>query len=73
MRQTDSPGDEQHLVFECPALRLREVYNRLFGDHATTRIQFMWQHDTHALAQFIKECVDAHGDPGPQSQASDQP
>ena len=33
--------------------------------------------DTRAVAQFIKECMDAcvctHGDPGPQSHASNQP
>ena len=34
---------------------------------------FMWQHDTHALAHFIDECTDAHSYSGPQSQALDQP
>ncbi len=33
----------------------------------------MWQHDTRAIAQFIKECTDARGGPSPQRQALDQP
>jgi len=36
------------------------------------RVHFMWQHDTRAVAQLIKECMNAHGDAGPHSQASDQ-
>ncbi len=35
--------------------------------------QFMWQLDTRAIAQFIKECMHAHGDPTTQSQASNYP
>ncbi len=38
--QTGNLGDEQHLVFECPALQgFRDRYNGLFGDHAATMIQ----------------------------------
>jgi len=62
----------QHLVFECPALQgLRDRYNGLFRDHAATMVQFMWQHDTRAVAQIINECMDAHDDPGLQGQASE--
>ena len=68
---------EQHLMFECPALQgLRDRYSGLIGDHAATMLQLMWQHDPHALVQFIEELffvLDAHGNPGPQSLAPDQP
>ena len=37
--------------------------------HAATMIQFTWLHDTRAVAQFIKDYIDAHGDPGPEGQA----
>jgi len=33
----------------------------------------MWQQDIRAIVLFIKECMDAHSDPGPLSQAFDQP
>ena len=53
-------GDEQHPVFECPALQgIKVRCNGLFGYHATTTLQFIWQHDTRAVAQFIRECVKA--------------
>ena len=40
------PGDEYHLVFECRGLqRIRDRYPGLFGHHAETMIQFMWQAD----------------------------
>ena len=72
--QTGNLGDEQHLVFQCSALQgIRDRYNGLFGDHAATMVHPMWQHGTRAVAKFIEECMDAHDDPGPQSQASDQP
>ena len=76
LRQTGNLGGEQHLVFECPALqRDRDRYNGRSADHAAAMrmVLFMWQHDTRAVAQFIKECMDTHGDPGPQSHVSDQP
>ena len=71
--QTGNLGDEQHAVFECPALQgIKDRYNNLFGHHAATMVQFRWQHDTRAVAQFTKECADAHCDPALQSQASNQ-
>ncbi len=39
-------------------LALQEVrgrYNGLFGDHVAAMVPFMWQHDTHAVAQLIKD------------------
>ena len=45
--------------------------NGLFGTHATTMIQFTWQYDSRVVEQTIKECMDVHGDLGPQSQVSD--
>ena len=40
----------------------------LFENQAATMVQFMCQHDTHAIAQFRKEYMDTHHDPGLQSQ-----
>ncbi len=46
--QTGNPGDEQYrvqlAVFKCPALQgVADKSNGLFGDHATTMVQFMWR------------------------------
>jgi len=39
--QIGNLGDEQHLVFECPALQgIRYRYNGLFGDHAAATGSF---------------------------------
>jgi len=63
-------GDEQHLVSKYPALQgVRDRYIGLFGDHAATVVQLMWPDYTRAVVQFIKECMDAHDDPGPQNLA----
>ena len=68
--QTGNLVNEQHLVLEGPALQgIRDRYNGVFGDHAATLVQFMWQHDTCVVAQFIEGCMDAHSDPGPQNDA----
>ena len=57
--------DEQHLVFECSALQgVSDKYSGLFGDHPATTDLFEWQYDTHAVAQFMKECMNAHGESG---------
>jgi len=72
--RTGNLGDEQRLVFECPGLQvIGDIYNGLFEDHTVSMAQLMWQNDSRAVAQLIRECMYAHGDPGPQSQASDQP
>ena len=69
--QTGNLGNEQHLVFKCPALQgVRDGDDGLFGDRSPTMVRFMWQHDTSAVAIFIEARMDAHGHPG---QASDQP
>ncbi len=64
--QPVEPGDEQHLVFKCPALRgVRDTVwhiqslNGLSGDHAAILDHFMWQHEKCAIAQSIRECMDA--------------
>jgi len=68
------PSQVGHCNIIIPALQgVRDRYNGSFGDHAATMTHFMWQHDIRAVAQLIKEYVEAHGNPGPQSQASDQP
>ena len=48
-------GDEQHVVFECPGLQaIRDRHLGLFGEHAATMIQFIWQDDIRGVAVFIK-------------------
>jgi len=49
----------------------RDRYDDMFGNHAHAMVQSMWQHDIHAVAQYIKECMDVHGDLAPLSLASD--
>ena len=72
-----NPGDEQHAVFECPGLQdIRDKHQGLFGEHAATMLQFMWQDDIRGVAIYIQECLDrCYGDnPDPEGgQASDQP
>ena len=72
-----NPGDEQHVVFECPGLQdIRDKHQGLFGEHAATMLQFMWQDDIRGVAIFIQECLDrCYGaNPDPEGgQASDQP
>ncbi len=36
----------------------------IFEDQAATWVHFMWQHDSHAIARFIKEYMNRHDDPG---------
>ena len=67
----------QVAVFECPGLQdIRDKHQGLFGEHAATMLQFMWQDDIHGVAIFIQECLDrCYGaNPDPEGgQASDQP
>ena len=66
--QTGKQVDEQHLVLECPALQgFKNRHNALCGDSPAAMVQFIWQCDTRAVAYFIKECKDAHGNPARQS------
>ncbi len=52
------PGDEYHLVFECRGLQhIRDRYPGLFGHHAGTMIQYMWQADLHGFAKFVTDCL----------------
>ena len=76
------PGDEYHLVFECRGLQhIRDRYPGLFGHHAETMIQFMWQADLHGpklgnpgVAKFVTDCLGAYYDTDPdRGRASDQP
>ena len=69
------PGDEYHLVFECRGLqRIRDRYPGLFGHHAETMIQFMWQADLHGVAKFVTDCLGVYYDTDPdRGRASDQP
>ena len=71
----ENPGDEQHVVFECPGLQdIRDRYQGLFGEHAATMLQFMWQDDIRGVAMFIKECLGVYYGTDPDGgQASDQP
>jgi hypothetical protein len=62
-------------TFECPALQaVLHRHAALFGAHARTMVQFIWQDDLYAIARFIRDCLDVyHSADLPQSQASDQP
>ncbi len=51
----------------------RKQIRRLFWDHAATMFECAWRHNICAVAQLIKECIDAQGIPGPHRQASYQP
>ena len=58
MCQSGNLGDEQHLVllvvFECPALqRIKDKSSGLFGVHAATMVQSMWQHETRAVHERV--------------------
>jgi hypothetical protein len=54
-----APGDERHLVFQCPALQpIRCTYPGLFGADIVTIQQFMWQLDIVRFAQFVMDCFD---------------
>ena len=69
------PGDEYHLVFECRGLQhVRDKYPGLFGQHAGTMIQFMWQADLCGVAKYVMDCLVVYYDTDPEGgQASDQP
>ncbi len=71
----ENPGDEQHVVFECPGLQdIRDRYQGLFGEHAATMLQFVWQDDIRGVAMVIKECLGVYCGTDPDGgQASDQP
>ena len=50
--------DELHLVFECAHLAfLRDKYSHLFGCHAPTMKQFIWQTDLVSVMKFISEAL----------------
>ena len=63
------------LVFECRGLQhIRDRYPGLFGHHAETMIQFMWQADLHGVAKFVTDCLGVYYDTDPdRGRASDQP
>ena len=69
------PGDEYHLVFESQGLQhIRDRYPALFGDHARTMVQFMWQADLHGVAKNVTDCLGVSYDTDPnRGRASDQP
>ena len=56
------PIRDSHLsTLVCPGLQdIRDRYQGLFGEHAATMLQFMWQDDIRGVAMFIKECLGVH-------------
>ena len=52
--------DENHLVFECPALQdLRNKRAHLFeGAQADAMVLFIWQDDMIGVVRIIDECVE---------------
>ncbi len=69
------PVDKRHLVFECQGLEsTRRNYPGLFGQRASTMIQFMRQADLHGVAKFVTKCLGVYHSTDPDGgQASDQP
>ena len=70
------PIRDSHLsTLVCPGLQdIRDRYQGLFGEHAATMLQFMWQDDIRGVAMFIKECLGVYYGTDPDGgQASDQP
>lgn len=50
-----SVDGEYHVVFECFSLEfVRRKYSHLFGSHASTMQQFIWQNDSLSVMRFIK-------------------
>ena len=60
MCQHRTIGDEEHLVFECPALPdLRGKRPHLFqGTQADAMVLFMWQDDIIGVVRFIDACLE---------------
>ena len=65
----DAPHDEQHLVFECPAMQLFECpamamqcdrYPALFSTATNTMQLFMWQRNIVVVAHF-QDCFEVLG------------
>ncbi len=47
------------MVFECPAMQpVRDRFPALFGAHALTMQQFMWQLNLVGVAHFVMYCFD---------------
>jgi len=42
-------------------MSVRDRYNSLYGDYATTMVQLMWQNDSCAVARCVKNGMDALG------------
>ena len=54
--QSGQLGDEQHPVFHCTGLQaVRYRHEDIFGEHATTMLEFIWQDDMRVVASFNKE------------------
>ncbi len=51
-------GDERHLVFKCPALRLVRIRDRHLLTPTDTMVEFLWQDDLVSVARFIADCFD---------------
>jgi hypothetical protein len=54
----DAVCDEQHVVFECPAVQfLRDQYADLFTPQTQTMCTFMWQPRHRAVASFLSRML----------------
>jgi len=58
------PGDELHLVFEYQDIC--DKYPGLFGQHARTMVQFMWQADMHGVAKFVTDSLGVYSSTDPE-------
>lgn len=54
-------GDEQHLIFACPAVQtVRTKYSWLFRSAHMSMIDFMWQVDKLSVVKFVTECLELY-------------
>ena len=49
-------GDEDHLIFECPAVQ-HVMYQHLFSGLAQTVQEVMWQMDMRSVVLCVKDCL----------------
>ena len=53
-------GDEQHMLFECPATQpVRQAFAHLFAGRPADVRSFMWQPDTAGVAKCVLACLRA--------------
>ena len=62
---TGAPGDERHLVFDCPHLNfahVRRQFQSLFDDADGTMQLFFWHTDQKAVCRYLTAILDLADD-----------